>query len=105
MYIQFSIMNILTHMWNFAGHQNFCFIQVEAAVEAAKEIGYPVMLRAAYALGGLGSGVAQDEAQLIDICRKVDFESIKFGLSTIISCCSKKRVSLLINFLLSFSRP
>ena len=29
---------------------------VEAAKEAAKELGYPVIVRAAYALGGLGSG-------------------------------------------------
>src|SRR3989344_821090 len=32
----------------------------EAALRAAGKIGYPVMIRAAYALGGLGSGVARD---------------------------------------------
>ncbi|XP_046552995.1 carbamoyl-phosphate synthase [ammonia], mitochondrial-like [Haliotis rubra] len=37
---------------------------VKAALEAAEEIGYPVMVRAAYALGGLGSGVARDKASL-----------------------------------------
>eukprot|EP00117_Sycon_ciliatum_P002084 scpid10248/ scgid7469/ Carbamoyl-phosphate synthase [ammonia], mitochondrial; Carbamoyl-phosphate synthetase I len=41
---------------------------VDAAAEAAKKINYPVMLRAAYALGGLGSGVAENEEQLRDIC-------------------------------------
>ncbi|XP_015772145.1 PREDICTED: carbamoyl-phosphate synthase [ammonia], mitochondrial-like [Acropora digitifera] len=34
---------------------------VESAVDAAKSIGYPVMVRAAYALGGLGSGLCEDE--------------------------------------------
>ncbi len=37
---------------------------VEQAREAAREIGYPVMLRIAYALGGLGSGVSTDEGDL-----------------------------------------
>ena len=31
------------------------------ALKAAKEIGFPVMIRSAYALGGLGSGICQDE--------------------------------------------
>mgnify|MGYP002718887837 FL=1 len=34
------------------------------ALEAAKKIGFPVIVRAAYALGGLGSGFAADEEQL-----------------------------------------
>jgi carbamoyl-phosphate synthase large subunit len=33
---------------------------VEAAIAASDQIGYPVMLRAAYALGGLGSGLCSD---------------------------------------------
>ena len=37
---------------------------LEEAVLFAKEIGYPVMARVAYALGGLGSGFCADEAQL-----------------------------------------
>jgi carbamoyl-phosphate synthase large subunit len=37
---------------------------VEDAVRLAREIGYPVMARVAYALGGLGSGLCADEAQL-----------------------------------------
>ena len=32
------------------------------ALKAASEIGYPVMIRSAYALGGLGSGICKDEA-------------------------------------------
>jgi carbamoyl-phosphate synthase large subunit len=43
---------------------------VDEAVCAAEEIGYPVMCRIAYALGGLGSGVAQDKKQLIDLTKK-----------------------------------
>jgi len=37
---------------------------IEAAVGVAAELGYPVMVRIAFALGGLGSGVCRDEAQL-----------------------------------------
>ncbi|AWT60787.1 MAG: Carbamoyl-phosphate synthase large chain [Candidatus Moanabacter tarae] len=37
---------------------------VEEALHAASKIGYPVMLRIAYALGGLGSGMCFDEAEL-----------------------------------------
>jgi len=43
---------------------------VDEAVKVAEEIGYPVMTRIAYALGGLGSGVAQNKKQLIDITQK-----------------------------------
>jgi len=37
---------------------------VEAAMKAAKKIGYPVLVRAAYTLGGKGSGFAKDEGEL-----------------------------------------
>lgn len=43
---------------------------IEEAVIAAKTIGFPVIVRAAYALGGLGSGFAQNEAQLRALCAK-----------------------------------
>ena len=43
---------------------------IEEAVAAAEQIGYPVMCRAAYALGGLGSGVAHDKKQLIMVAKK-----------------------------------
>ncbi|KAI9439409.1 carbamoyl-phosphate synth [Russula earlei] len=42
----------------------------DEAILAASEIGYPVIVRAAYALGGLGSGFAQNEAQLKALCSK-----------------------------------
>lgn len=37
------------------------------ALEAARSIGYPVMIRSAYALGGLGSGICPDEARFIEL--------------------------------------
>ncbi|KAI0028404.1 hypothetical protein K488DRAFT_80690 [Vararia minispora EC-137] len=42
----------------------------DEAVTAAAEIGFPVIVRAAYALGGLGSGFAQNETQLRTLCEK-----------------------------------
>lgn len=41
---------------------------VEEALAAVKDIGFPVIVRAAYALGGLGSGFANNEQELIDLC-------------------------------------
>jgi len=40
----------------------------EAAVEAAETIGYPVMVRVAYALGGAGSGLCKNEGELRRRC-------------------------------------
>ncbi len=45
-------------------------ISVDEAVDVANKIGYPVMCRIAYALGGLGSGVAKNKKQLIEITKK-----------------------------------
>jgi carbamoyl-phosphate synthase/aspartate carbamoyltransferase len=42
----------------------------DEAVAAAIVIGFPVIVRAAYALGGLGSGFAQNEDQLRSLCLK-----------------------------------
>ena len=41
---------------------------VEDAKKAARELGYPVIVRAAYALGGLGSGFCDNEEQLVTLC-------------------------------------
>lgn len=41
---------------------------VDEALAAVKEIGFPVIVRAAYALGGLGSGFANNEKELVDLC-------------------------------------
>ena len=43
---------------------------IDEARTAAAELGYPVILRAAYALGGLGSGFCDNEAELNKIAEK-----------------------------------
>ena len=40
---------------------------MEDAIAAARRIGYPIMIRSAYALGGLGSGVCPTEEKFIEI--------------------------------------
>ncbi|CAE8617101.1 unnamed protein product, partial [Polarella glacialis] len=43
---------------------------VAEARAIAKRIGYPVLVRAAFALGGLGSGFAANEAELDVLCNR-----------------------------------
>lgn len=43
---------------------------MQQAVKAANALGYPVIVRAAYALGGLGSGFADNDEELKKICEK-----------------------------------
>lgn len=43
---------------------------VEDAIRAAEELGYPVIVRAAYALGGLGSGFCDNREQLVSLTEK-----------------------------------
>ncbi len=43
---------------------------MEQACDVARKIGYPVLVRAAFALGGLGSGFAENESQLREQCAK-----------------------------------
>lgn len=43
---------------------------VEAALTAARSIGYPVLVRAAFALGGLGSGFAANNDELEAIAKQ-----------------------------------
>ena len=40
---------------------------MEDAIAAARKIGFPIMIRSAYALGGLGSGVCKDEKEFREI--------------------------------------
>jgi len=40
---------------------------MEDALKAAREIGFPVMIRSAYALGGLGSGICPNEKKFIEL--------------------------------------
>ena len=43
---------------------------IESARQAARELGYPVIIRAAYALGGLGSGFCDNEEELNRLAEK-----------------------------------
>ena len=43
---------------------------LEGAVVAAREVGYPLIVRAAFALGGLGSGFCNNEEELLELCKK-----------------------------------
>lgn len=45
-------------------------LDVETAVNAAEKIGYPVIVRPAYTLGGSGGGIADDETSLRKIAAK-----------------------------------
>ncbi len=40
---------------------------MDDALKAAREIGFPVMIRSAYALGGLGSGICPDEKRFVEL--------------------------------------
>jgi carbamoyl-phosphate synthase large subunit len=46
------------------------------AVAVAKQIGYPVIVRVAYTLGGKGSGVAHDEKELVEIVNRALAQSM-----------------------------
>jgi carbamoyl-phosphate synthase large subunit/carbamoyl-phosphate synthase small subunit len=48
--------------------KSFAAVNTEEAIKAAHNIGYPVICRAAYALGGLGSGFAENDNELRDLC-------------------------------------
>ena len=40
---------------------------MDDALKAAREIGFPIMIRSAYALGGLGSGICKDEKSFCEL--------------------------------------
>ncbi|HQN82581.1 MAG TPA: carbamoyl-phosphate synthase large subunit, partial [Bacteroidales bacterium] len=50
--------------------QSVAVNSVEEARGAARKLGYPVILRAAYALGGLGSGFCDNEEELVVLAEK-----------------------------------
>jgi carbamoyl-phosphate synthase (ammonia) len=59
-------------MWSVFQIWYLCsYLQIEDALKAADSIGYPVMIRSAYALGGLGSGICPNRETLIDLGTKV----------------------------------
>jgi len=43
---------------------------IDEALEAANKIGYPILVRAAFALGGLGSGFAANDEELKELAAK-----------------------------------
>ncbi|MDD3910430.1 MAG: carbamoyl-phosphate synthase (glutamine-hydrolyzing) large subunit, partial [Proteiniphilum sp.] len=42
---------------------------IDDALLAAREIGFPIMVRSAYALGGQGSGICENEEEFIELCK------------------------------------
>ena len=86
---------------------------MEEARKAAKEIGYPVVLRPAFTLGGTGGGFANDEAELEDIglnafkqspvhqvlieksvkgYKEIEFEMMRDAQDNVITICGMENV-------------
>jgi carbamoyl-phosphate synthase large subunit len=84
---------------------------VKDALEAALSISYPVMARAAFALGGRGSGVAHDEGELREIAtralaasgqllveeylggwKEVEYEVVRDGADNCITVCNMENL-------------
>jgi biotin carboxylase len=55
---------------NIPAAQSTAVSSIQAALDAAKTIGYPIILRSAFSLGGLGSGFAHDEEELRNLAAK-----------------------------------
>ncbi|MBM6896211.1 carbamoyl-phosphate synthase large subunit [Pseudoflavonifractor capillosus] len=86
---------------------------VDAAVEFANSIGYPVIVRPAYTLGGTGGGIAYDEPSLREIAdrginlsrvnqvlierciagwKEVEFEVLRDSAGNVITVCSMENI-------------
>ena len=86
---------------------------VEGALKIAARIGYPVIVRPAYTLGGTGGGIAQDEAELASIAKQgldlspitqvliekcvsgwkeIEFETMRDAAGNVIAVCSMENV-------------
>lgn len=50
--------------------ESYTATDIETAVVNASKVGYPCMIRSAFALGGLGSGICEDEPMLRDMAAK-----------------------------------
>jgi carbamoylphosphate synthase large subunit len=49
---------------------SYCATTLDEGLAAARRIGFPVLIRAAFALGGLGSGFAENEEDFLATARK-----------------------------------
>lgn len=86
---------------------------VESGIAFAEKIGYPVIVRPAYTLGGTGGGIAEDREQLTDILsqglhlsrigqvlleksikgwKEIEFEVMRDGAGNCITVCSMENV-------------
>ena len=86
---------------------------LEEALAAAKEIGYPVIVRPAYTLGGSGGGIANDEEEMRSLARggldaspitqilvekciagwkEIEFETMRDAQGNVIAVCSMENV-------------
>ena len=86
---------------------------VEDALAFAKSIGYPVIVRPAYTLGGSGGGICQDEEELAEIAenglrlspitqilvekcisgwKEIEFEVMRDKLGNVIAVCSMENI-------------
>lgn len=84
---------------------------VQQAVEAANTIGYPVMVRSAFTLGGMGSGFAKNEAELVDLAThalahspqllidqdlrgwsELEYEVVRDAADNALTCCNMENV-------------
>ena len=84
---------------------------LDAALQVAQNLGYPVMVRSAYALGGLGSGVCTNEKEFVELCesalayskqilveeslkgwKEIEFEVMRDRKGNSITICSMENV-------------
>jgi len=84
---------------------------IPEAQEAANRIGYPVMVRVAYALGGQGSGICRTEAELVRRCteaftatpqvlveewlggwKEVEYEVVRDSYDNCVTVCNMENV-------------
>ena len=76
---------------------------IATALEAANKIGYPVLVRAAFALGGMGSGFAENDEELTRFVLRAmynlisDFAASFAALCMAISTC--QNIAILIDTL------
>ncbi|BEI80750.1 hypothetical protein CcaverHIS002_0112790 [Cutaneotrichosporon cavernicola] len=87
--------------------QSTAVSNIQDALDAAKVIGYPIILRSAFSLGGLGSGFAHDEEELRNLAarslslspqvliekslkgwKEVEYEVVRDAADNTIICCN-----------------